>query len=101
MYEIYYELYVLLRRIMMLHRHTTATKKICLNIPSLLLEKIDEEAANLNITRSELTREALESYAKSVSAARLEKELKEGYIANAELAKKVCEEWKFVDAENL
>lgn len=48
-----------------------------------------------------MIRKAVESYIKSASEARLKKELKEGYIANTELAKNVCKEWKFVDAENL
>ena len=29
------------------------------------------------------------------------KELREGYIANAALAKAICEEWKYVDSEDL
>lgn len=85
----------------MLHKHSTTTRKICLNLPASTLEKTDAEATKLRITRSDVIREAIESYIKSVSEARLNKELKEGYIANAGLAKKVCEEWKFVDAENL
>ena len=81
--------------------HQQIIKKISLNLPVPVLEKAEEEAARLKITRSDIVRKALESYVKSISEARLKRELKEGYIANAELAKKVCEEWKFVDAENL
>ncbi|HHT9118127.1 MAG TPA: ribbon-helix-helix domain-containing protein [Candidatus Hypogeohydataceae bacterium YC38] len=83
---------------MMLHQQIA---KISLNFPAPLLEKVDEEATELKTTRSDVIRRALESYLKSVSEARLRKELKEGYVANAKLAKKVCEEWKFTDAENL
>lgn len=77
------------------------TKRVILSIPAPLLECSDEMASRLNVSRSELIREAVREYIKKVSAASLKKRLAEGYRANASLLKQVSKEFKFVDAENL
>jgi len=46
-------------------------------------------------------RDAIDEKLKRIEKERIEKELKEGYQANAKLDRATCEEFKFVDGENI
>jgi len=64
-----------------------------------LLRRADEVAREMNISRSELIRSAVEQRLKDIEINRFEQELAEGYIANAEMNLALVEEFKHVDNE--
>jgi hypothetical protein len=46
-------------------------------------------------------RSAVEQYVKELQRQRLERELAEGYAANAALDRRICGDFSYVDAENV
>lgn len=52
-----------------------------------------------HITTSVFVREAMERYLRSIKRKRLERELKEGYSANAGISEQIHKEFESVDAE--
>ena len=74
-------------------------KKITVDIPRSLYEETAEVVQEQNITTSMFVREAMERYLRSIKRRRLERELEEGYVANAELGDQIHKEFEFVDAE--
>ncbi len=82
-------------------RKPSATRKVIVEFPSKLLERIDQAAAGLATNRSRLIRLAVEQFLANMQRRELERELAEGYRANAALDRKICEEFAYVDAENV
>ena len=74
-------------------------KKITVDIPRALYEETAEVVRERHITTSVFVREALEGYLRSIKRRKLERELEEGYIANADLGDQIHKEFEFVDAE--
>lgn len=50
---------------------------------------------------SDFLREAIKKHVERIKREELEKELAEGYTANAELDLKTCDDFKYVDGENI
>jgi metal-responsive CopG/Arc/MetJ family transcriptional regulator len=63
------------------------------------LDRAEGVLPELAINRSELIRKAVERYLEAIQQAKLERELMEGYVANAAHARSVCEEFAFVDGD--
>jgi len=82
-------------------RSATATKKVIVEFPEDLLRRAEEVASELSTNRSELIRSAVEAYVLRRDAAALEKELAEGYRANADFDRQIAQEFAHVDAENI
>ena len=78
-----------------------ATKKVIVEFPEDLLRRAEEAASELSTNRSELIRSAVEAYLKARAKAELEKELAEGYRANAGLDQQIAQEFAHLDAENI
>jgi metal-responsive CopG/Arc/MetJ family transcriptional regulator len=74
-------------------------KKITVDIPQSLYKETEEVVQERHITTSEFVREAMERHLKSIKRRKLERELEEGYLANASLGDRIHEEFEFVDAE--
>ncbi len=74
-------------------------KKITVDIPRSLYEETEEVIRERHITKSTFVREAMERYLKAIKRKKLERELEEGYLANAALSDQIHKEFEFVDAE--
>jgi metal-responsive CopG/Arc/MetJ family transcriptional regulator len=74
-------------------------KKITVDIPRVLYEETEGVVHERGITTSVFVREAMERYLKSIKRRKLERELEEGYVANAALGDQIHKEFDFVDAE--
>jgi len=61
-----------------------AVSKITVTIPKELTHTIDEEVQQMNTTRSQLVREAIEQYLKQKKKQALDEELRRGYLAMTE-----------------
>lgn len=69
--------------------------------PMDLISRFEKEKRKSGVDFSHFVRDAIDEKLKRIENERLEKELKEGYQANAELDRATCEEFKFVDGENI
>jgi len=78
---------------------TAKAKKITVDIPQSLYKETEEVVRERHITTSVFVREAMERHLKSIKRRKLERELAEGYLANAGLSDQIHEEFEFVDAE--
>jgi len=72
-------------------------KQIIFN--SEIAEKIEKYSTSLNEDFSKFIREASRERIERIEKERLEKELAEGYAANADLDLKTCDDFKHVDGE--
>ena len=69
--------------------------------PIDLISRFEIENKKLGIDFSNFVRDAINEKLKRLEKERLEKELADGYLANADLDRATCEEFKFVDGENI
>lgn len=79
---------------------STAAKRVVVDIPQSLLDQAEHATRNLSINRSELIRRAVEHFVRSLQQAQLERELAEGYQANAKLDRALGEEFAAVDYDH-
>jgi CopG family transcriptional regulator / antitoxin EndoAI len=79
---------------------SSKAKKITIDIPKSLLEAAAQIVSERQVTTSALVREAMEYFVEQKQARKLEQELEEGYLATANLSKRVHREFEHVDAEN-
>ena len=79
----------------------SAAKRIIVEFPPALYRITDEAVREWGITRSALVRSAVERYVKELKRQKLERELAEGYAANAALDRQICGDFSYVDAENI
>jgi Arc/MetJ-type ribon-helix-helix transcriptional regulator len=78
---------------------TAKAKKITVDIPQSLYKEIEEVVQERHITTSVFVREAIERHLKAIKRRKLERELEQGYLANASLGDRIHEEFELVDAE--
>ena len=69
--------------------------------PEKLISRFNAVNAELGMDFSTFVRTALEEKIKHLEKLKLEKELAEGYAANANLDHATCDDFKFVDGENI
>jgi len=69
--------------------------------PTDLISRFENENRKLGVDFSNFVREAIDEKLKRIEKERLDKELEQGYLANADLDRATCEEFKFVDSENI
>ena len=79
----------------------TPTRKVIVEFPLELLKSADRAASELSLNRSSFIRSAVEQFLEMLQKRDLERELAEGYRANAALDRRICEEFAYVDSENL
>jgi metal-responsive CopG/Arc/MetJ family transcriptional regulator len=70
---------------------------VVVEFPVPLLNRAEEVAAGMN--RSDFIRRAVEQAVERGVKERLERELADGYIANAEQARRACEDFSALDSE--
>ncbi len=68
-------------------------------LPVELEERINRVSRRLRKDFSQLTREALQQYVEKIEQENLERELAEGYSANAARIKAVNQDWESADAD--
>ena len=68
-----------------------------MEFPASLLNRAEQIAPGVN--RSDLIRKAVEQFVETAEKERLERELAEGYVANAEQARRSCEELSFLESD--
>jgi metal-responsive CopG/Arc/MetJ family transcriptional regulator len=76
-----------------------AGRKVIVELPASLYAETEKATTQLSINRSVLIRSALQEYLDKWRREKLEKELAEGYIANASQARETAEAFAHVDAE--
>jgi metal-responsive CopG/Arc/MetJ family transcriptional regulator len=74
-------------------------RKVVVDFPRDLFRQAERAASELAVNRSNFIRAAVEHYIGEMGRKRLERELIEGYTANAELSRRINEEFSHVDAE--
>jgi len=80
-----------------LAKSKTVRKNI--NFPVDLIKKISEVKEDTDF--SNFIREAAKEKVKNIERQKLEENLKQGYKAKAELNKKICGDFKYVNGENI
>lgn len=75
-------------------------ERVLLEFPSALLRRADQAAADLDASRSELVRTAVEQLLDSIEKKRLEAELAEAYAANAAMNLELAKDFVHVDEED-
>ncbi len=78
-----------------------ASRKIIIDFPAALYAETEAATATLAINRSTLIRSAVEDFLHKLRRDKLEKELAEGYIANAAQARQTAEDFSHLDTELL
>ena len=69
--------------------------------PIDIISRFEEENKKMNIDFSNFVRDAINEKLKRMEKLRLEKELEAGYLANADLDRETCKDFKFIDTENI
>ena len=67
-------------------------KRLVIDFPEPLFRAAEYAAAELEINRSKLIRQAVKQYLKALQRRKLEKELAAGYIANAASARSLADD---------
>ena len=78
---------------------TAAVRRVVVDFPTPLLNRAERAIAELRVNRSELIRMAVEQYLESLQRAKLERELAEGYAANAAQARIAAEELAALESD--
>jgi metal-responsive CopG/Arc/MetJ family transcriptional regulator len=78
-----------------------ANSKVIVEFPADLLKRAERAASELATNRSRLIRLAVEQFLQSLQRRELERQLAEGYRANAAMDREICQEFAYVDAENI
>jgi metal-responsive CopG/Arc/MetJ family transcriptional regulator len=73
---------------------------VVVELPNPLFERAEQATRELAITRSELIRQAVEQFIEARRRDKLERELAEGYQANATLDRSVAEDFAALDYED-
>jgi len=78
----------------------TQMRRINLDLTSIQYEEMSRLMAEKGIKLSQFIREAVDEYIAKIEREKLEEQLKQAYLAKAELNIKTCEEFEPIDGEN-
>lgn len=78
---------------------SVAIKRVVVDFPTPLLNRAERVVTELATNRSELIRRAVEQYLETLQQAKLERDLADGYTANAQQARHACEEFAYSDSD--
>ncbi|MCX6137294.1 MAG: ribbon-helix-helix domain-containing protein [Ignavibacteriales bacterium] len=76
---------------------TNSKSRLNLVMPADLNEEMKTWADKLQVTISDIVRQAVCDYLRKLENDRIERELREGYIANYDYYKRESEAWKYAD----
>jgi metal-responsive CopG/Arc/MetJ family transcriptional regulator len=82
-------------------RTHSPTKRVVVDFPAVLLAETEQAAAEMAVDRSKLIRSAVRAFLGGLHRQALERELAVAYEANAELGRRISEEFAHVDSENI
>jgi metal-responsive CopG/Arc/MetJ family transcriptional regulator len=77
----------------------SGSRKVVIDFPEPLFENTERAAEELAVNRSALIRNAVAEYLEALRRRRLDEELAAGYLANAELDRRIGAEFASVDDE--
>jgi len=78
-----------------------STRRINFDLPSRSYEEMKKAMDEKGLKMSHFIREAIDFYNKKIREERLMEELKAGYIEKAESNRKISDDFKYVDGENI
>ena len=70
-----------------------AKKRINIELPSIIIEKLNSLASRIQTNRSELIRRLISERLAEIEKEEFEHNMKEGYLANYNFIKESSEEW--------
>ncbi len=76
-----------------------AGRKVTVEFPATLYAETERATAQLSINRSTLIRSAVQEYLDKWRREEFQKQLAEGYVANASQAREIAEAFSHVDSE--
>jgi len=79
----------------------TQMRRINLDLSSCQYEEMSRLMAEKGMNLSQFIREAVDEYIAKIEREKLEKQLKQGYLAKAELNIEICQEFEPIDGENI
>ena len=79
----------------------TQMRRINLDLSSYQYEEMSRLMAEKGMNLSQFIREAVDEYIAKIEREKLEKQLKQGYLAKAELKIEICQEFEPIDGENI
>lgn len=74
-------------------------QRVMITLPPDLLDTVGQVTRRLNSNRSELIRQALVFYLDELKRQELARQMKEGYLVNAERDLRICNEFAHADTE--
>jgi metal-responsive CopG/Arc/MetJ family transcriptional regulator len=78
----------------------TPMRRINLDLTSTQYEEMSRLRAEKGMKLSQFIREAVDEYIAKIEQEKLEEQLKQAYLAKAELNIKTCQEFELIDGEN-
>lgn len=72
---------------------------LSIRLPQDLIKRTEQVASERAMERDKLIQSAVEAYLADDVVAEAAKELEEGYAANADISRRLCDEFSSVDAE--
>jgi len=76
-------------------------RRINLDLSSYQYEEMSRLMVEKGMNLSQFIREAVDEYIAKIEREKLEKQLKQGYLAKAELNIEICQEFEPIDGENI
>jgi metal-responsive CopG/Arc/MetJ family transcriptional regulator len=77
----------------------SALKKVVADFPAPLFREAERAAHELSMNRSCFIRTAVETFLRNREKEKLEKTIAESFLANAELDRRLVDEFKYADAD--
>jgi metal-responsive CopG/Arc/MetJ family transcriptional regulator len=82
-------------------RARSLATRVVVDFPAGLLRDTEQAAAEMAVDRSKLIRSAVRAFLGGLRRQALERELAVAYEANAELGRRISEEFAHIDSENI
>ena len=76
-------------------------KRINIELPVAIIEKLDKFACQVNFSRSELIRRLISERLAEKEREEFERDMKKGYLANYDFIKESSKEWDFTSGDGL
>ncbi len=78
-----------------------AKKRINIELPKTIIDKLDTLASKVNSSRSELIRRLISESLAEKERGEIELAMKEGYVANYDFIKESGKEWDFTSGDGI
>jgi metal-responsive CopG/Arc/MetJ family transcriptional regulator len=85
----------------MVAKPAQAKKRINIELPDMIIEKLDRLARRISFSRSELVRRLISEGLAQKEKEEMELAMKEGYVANYDFIKESSNEWDFSSGDGI